>query len=111
MVTVTAADANGTTISRVVAADAAAEYRFRLPDAVLLKSLASATGGSWTPAVSALRAAPTDRHSERRPLWPALTISALGLWFIDLLLRRVRVLEPRVAPEVIYPLPATAGRS
>ena len=78
MVTVTAADTNSTTISRVVAADAAAEYRFRPADAVLLKSLASATGGSWTPAVSALRAAPTDRHSERRPLWPVLTIGALG---------------------------------
>jgi Ca-activated chloride channel family protein len=109
-VTVTAADANGATISRVVAADAAAEYRFRPPDAALLKSLASATGGSWMPAVSALTAAPTDRHSERRPLWPALTISALSLWFIDLLLRRVRVFEPRVVPEVIYPQPATAVR-
>jgi Ca-activated chloride channel family protein len=98
-VTVTAADANGAAISRVVAADAVAEYRFRPPDAALLKSLASATGGSWTPAVSALTAAPTDRHSERRPLWPLLTISALGLWFVDLLLRRVRVFEPRVVPQ------------
>jgi Ca-activated chloride channel family protein len=95
-VTVTASDASGTAISRVLAVDAAAEYRFRPPDAKLLKSLASATGGSWMPAVSALTVAATDRHSERRPLWPALTISALGLWFVDLLLRRVRVFEPRV---------------
>jgi hypothetical protein len=43
-----------------------------------------------------LAAAPTDRHSERRPLWPALTIAALCLWFIDLLLRRIRVFEPKV---------------
>jgi Ca-activated chloride channel family protein len=113
-VTVTTADASGATISRVVlAADAAAEYRFRPPDDALLKSVASATGGSWTPAVAALTAAPTDRHSERRPLWPAFTISALGLWFVDLLLRRVRVFEPRVVPEefeMIYPQPATRGR-
>jgi hypothetical protein len=95
-VTVTASDASGTAISRVLPVDAAAEYRFRPPDAELLKSLASATGGSWMPAVSALTVAATDRHSERRPLWPALTISALGLWFVDLLLRRVRVFEPRV---------------
>ena len=98
-VTVTAADATGSTISRVLPVDAAAEYRFRQPDTDLLKSLASATGGSWMPAVSALTAAATDRHSERRPLWPAFTISALALWFVDLLLRRVRVFEPRVGPQ------------
>ena len=78
-VTVTASDASGTAISRVLPVDAAAEYRFRPPDAELLKSLASATGGSWMPAVSALRLRQTDRHSERRPLWPA-SPSAHSAW-------------------------------
>ena len=53
--------------------------------------------------MSALQAAPTDKHSERRPLWPALTIAALVLWFIDLLLRRIRVLEPKVAVDRSLP--------
>ncbi len=96
MVTVTTADPGGGSISRIIVPDEAAEYRFRPTDEALLKSLAAATGGSWKPEASALSAAPTDRHSERRPLWPALTIAALVLWFGDILLRRVRVFEPRV---------------
>ncbi|HEU4938753.1 MAG TPA: VWA domain-containing protein [Vicinamibacterales bacterium] len=94
-VTLTTTDPTGT-ISRVVVADSAAEYRFRPTDEALLRSIASATGGSWKPELSQLAAAPTDRHSERRPLWPALTIAALCLWFVDLLLRRIRVFEPKV---------------
>jgi hypothetical protein len=97
LVTISTSDPAGGSISRLIVPDEAAEYRFRPTDEGLLKSLASATGGSWKPEPSALAAAPTDRHSERRPLWPALTIAALILWFIDILLRRVRVFEPRVA--------------
>src|SRR6185295_8517625 len=83
----------------VLVADPAAEYRFRPPDEALLRSVASVTGGVWKPDASALAAAPSDRHSERRPLWPWLTAIALAMWFVDLLLRRVRVFEPRVALE------------
>lgn len=97
--TVTASEPNGATISRVVVADLAAEYRFRPPDETLLRSVASGTGGAWMPEAAALAAAPADRHSERRPLWPALTALALGLWFVDLLLRRIRVFEPQVVAE------------
>jgi uncharacterized membrane protein/uncharacterized protein YegL len=97
--TVTASEPNGATISRVVVTDLAAEYRFRPPDEALLKSVASGTGGAWMPEAAALAAAPADRHSERRPLWPALTALALGLWFVDLLLRRIRVFEPQVVAE------------
>ena len=96
-VRLTTADPSGGTISRVVVADSAAEYRFRPTDEALLRSIASATGGTWKPEMSQLAAAPTDRHSERRPLWPGLTVAALCLWFVDLLLRRVRVFEPKVA--------------
>jgi hypothetical protein len=96
-VTVTTTDPSGATIARIVAADPAAEYRFRPTDDALLRSIASATGGAWKPEMAQLSAAPTDKHSERRPLWPALTIAALCLWFIDLLLRRIRVFEPQVS--------------
>jgi Ca-activated chloride channel family protein len=97
-VTLTTTDPNGGTITRVIVADPAAEYRFRPTDESLLRAIASATGGTWKPEMAQLAAAPTDKHSERRPLWPALTIAALCLWFIDLLLRRIRVFEPRVNP-------------
>jgi hypothetical protein len=99
-VTVTTTDPGAGSISRVIIPDEAAEYRFRPTDEALLKSIAAATSASWKPEPAALAAAPTDRHSERRPLWPALTIAALVLWFLDILLRRVRVFEPRVAAEV-----------
>ncbi len=99
-VTVTATAAGGETISRLVLADAAAEYRFRPTDEALLKSVASATGGTWRPDASALAASANDRHGKRRPLWPVFAAVALGLWFVDLLFRRIRVFEPLVVPEV-----------
>jgi Ca-activated chloride channel homolog len=83
--------------SRSVIPDPAAEYRFRLPDEAELQSIASATGGAWRPTAAALANTPNDSRTERRPLWPALITLALLLWFVDLLLRRVRVFEPRVA--------------
>ena len=100
-VTLTAADPGGATITRMIVADTAAEYRFRPTDEGLLKSLASATDGAWMPPVAALAVSPSDRHSERRPLWPWLTAIALALWFVDLLLRRIRVFEPRVVAELL----------
>jgi Ca-activated chloride channel homolog len=80
---------------RDVVPDPAAEYRFRPPDEALLKSIASATGGAWRPDAKALATVAGDSRTERRALWPALVAAALGLWFVDLLLRRVRVFEPR----------------
>jgi Ca-activated chloride channel family protein len=85
---------DGATVRHVVP-DPAAEYRFRPPDDVLLKSMASATGGAWRPDAAALANAAGDTRTDRRPVWPALVTIALGLWFVDLLLRRVRVFEPR----------------
>lgn len=96
--TVTMAGTDAGITSRLVVPDPAAEYRFRPPDEELLKSMASATGGVWMPSASALANAPGDRRSARRPLWPALLIAAFCLWFVDLLLRRVRVFEPAVPP-------------
>jgi uncharacterized membrane protein/uncharacterized protein YegL len=81
--------------SRVVLPDSAAEYRFRPADEPRLRSLAQATGGAWRPGPEALASAAGDRRTERRPIWPTLVIIALCLWFADLLLRRVRVFEPK----------------
>jgi hypothetical protein len=82
--------------ARVIVPDPAAEYRFRPIDDILLKSMAAATAGAWMPTPQTLAAAAGDRRTERRPLWPALIALALALWFVDLLLRRVRVFETRV---------------
>jgi hypothetical protein len=85
-------EAQGVT-SRLVVPDGAAEYRFAPPDEGLLTSIASATGGAWMPTAAALANAQGDRRTERRPMWPALVMIALVAWFVDLLLRRVRVFE------------------
>jgi Ca-activated chloride channel family protein len=96
-VTITALEKSGASAaaapSRTIAADAASEYRFRPPDEDLLNAIAAATGGSWRPAPAALGVKPGESASGRRPLWPALVMIALGLWFVDLLFRRLRVLE------------------
>jgi Ca-activated chloride channel homolog len=96
-ISVAGADATGTGItSRTVIPDPAAEYRFRNPDVDLLQSIASATGGAWQPTPTSLANVAGDSRTERRPLWPALIAIALLLWFVDLVLRRVRIFEPRV---------------
>jgi hypothetical protein len=78
--------------------DTAAEYRFRSADEALLRSIATATGGSWHPTAATLANAASDSRTARRPLWPALIALALVLWFVDLLLRRIRIFEPAMEP-------------
>lgn len=81
--------------SRSVLPDPAAEYRFRAADEPRLRALATATNGAWRPGPEALASASGDRRAERRPVWPVLIAIALCLWFVDLVLRRVRVFEPK----------------
>ena len=90
------ANSSGVTTGTVLP-DAAAEYRFRAPDEVLLRSIAAATGGTWHPTAATLANTAADSRTARRPLWPWLVALALVLWFVDLLLRRVRIFEPRLA--------------
>lgn len=79
--------------SGLVVADANAEYRFRASDESRLRSIASATGGQWQPTAAQLSNTEGERRASRRPLWPTLLWIALGLWLVDLLMRRVRVFE------------------
>jgi uncharacterized membrane protein len=97
-VAVSATDPSGAPVERIIVPDPAAEYRFRRVDEGALTTIATSTGGTLRPTASALAPAPGERHSKRRPLWPALTVLALVLWFVDILLRRVRIFEPQVAP-------------
>jgi uncharacterized membrane protein len=80
--------------SRVVMPDPAAEYRFRNVDEDALKSIASATGGTWMPTAESLANRDAQARTERRPLWTALILASLALWLADVALRRVRILEP-----------------
>ena len=104
IVTISAGEASGAPVERILVPDPAAEYRFRSADEPLLASIAASTGGAVRAPASSFAAGRADRHSQRHPLWPALTILALFLWFLDILLRRVRIFEPHVTP-----LPASAG--
>ncbi len=81
--------------SRVVLPDPAAEYRLRPPDDDGLRALAAATGGSFRPGPEALAGGGGDRRTERHPVWPQLLVLSLGLWLTDILVRRVRLFEPR----------------
>ena len=97
-VTLSIVGAGGTASTRVVLPDVNEEYRWRLPDDAGLKAIADATGGVWTPTSDALRN--TGAHqAARRALWPALVLLALGLWLLDVWLRRVRLFE-RAAADV-----------
>jgi uncharacterized membrane protein len=103
---VTLAVAGAPETTRVVVPDLNDEYRLRPPDETGLKAIAEATGGVWRPAPDAL--ANTSAHrAARRALWPALVIFALGLWIVDIWLRRVRVFE-RSASDTTAAIPRSA---
>jgi uncharacterized membrane protein len=88
--TITASTPDGTTASRAIVPDLQAEYRFRAPDLPLLESVATVTGGHVSADASRIRSTGAVAPARRRALWPALVLIALGLWFIDIVLRRVR---------------------
>jgi hypothetical protein len=92
--TVEGAPAAAGITSHTVLPDPAAEYRFRPADEHLLASIASSTGGAIHPTTANLANTAGDTRTTRRPLWPALVTLALALWFVDLLLRRIRIFEP-----------------
>ena len=85
---------------RVVAESAAqlanpypAEYRTLEPDEVLLDRAAALTGGSVDPAPAEVFDAHDETIRAHEELWPWLLYLALGLFLLDLLLRRVRLFD------------------
>jgi hypothetical protein len=97
--TLSAQAADGTTTTRVIVPDDAAEYRFREPDTALLESVAALTGGRVSPAAGQLRDVPAAATASRRALWPTLVLVALAAWLCDILLRRIRLFDgaPRIS--------------
>jgi hypothetical protein len=53
-------------------------------------------GRCLSPNPASLANATGDSRTARRALWPPLIALALALWFVDLLIRRIRVFEPTV---------------
>jgi hypothetical protein len=92
LLTITVENAGTVPATRLVIPDTAAEYRFRAPDRDVLRSIASATGGAVGATADAIRRTSASQAA-RRALWPVLVLVALGLWLVDILLRRVRILE------------------
>ena len=91
--TVSSSEAGFVAPSRLVLPDPNAEYRFNPGDVVVLKSIATATGGAWHPKPEALRDTAGSRQTVRRALWPALVAFGLVMWLVDVLMRRVRLFE------------------
>ena len=70
-----------------------AEYATLEPDVALLERAAEATGGSTDPEPSALFDPGDETIRAHEDLWPWLIYLALGLFLLDLLLRRVRLFD------------------
>src|SRR5262249_55998731 len=69
------------------------EYRLRPPDEPLLRAVADATGGAWEPTADSIKRVTGAHQVSRHALWPWLVAAALLFWFLDVLLRRVRLFE------------------
>ena len=81
---------------RVVAVDPSAEYRWGAPDEALLRTIAASTGGAWTPTPADILKPVASTPTTHRSLWPWCVGIALGLWLLDIWLRRVRLFERAV---------------
>jgi hypothetical protein len=65
------------------------ELRLRPTNETLLQEIADATGGRYNPTIEDLFA-PSERTVQRRlALWPYLLMAALGLFVVDVFLRRI----------------------
>ena len=69
------------------------EYATLEPDEALLSHTAELTGGDREPTPARLFAPRGEKVRHHEPLWPPLLYAALGLFVLDLLLRRVRLFD------------------
>jgi len=67
------------------------EYHFYPPDIPKLRSISSATGGSFQPQGHEIFASRGETIEFPYRLWPFLCAIALGLYLVDILLRRLRL--------------------
>ena len=79
--------------SRVLAFSYPAEYHFYPPDAEKLRAISTETGGVFQPKGAEIFEARGDRTLVPVSLWPWLTVFGLGLYLLDVLLRRFRLFE------------------
>jgi hypothetical protein len=73
-----------------------AEYHFYPPDIQKLKTISAATGGKFEPEPSEIFNPNGESREYPTPLWPWLAATVLGLFIIDILLRRLRLFEKGV---------------
>jgi hypothetical protein len=70
-----------------------AEYHFYPPDIQKLKTISAATGGKFQPEPGEIFNPNGESREYPTPLWPWLAATVLGLFIIDILLRRLRLFE------------------
>ncbi len=85
--------APGTPMAQFVLARDVDELRLRPPDIELLQALSRDTNGRYDPAPGSIADPGDSRARAPRPLWPWLLWAAALLYLVDLLFRRIRVLE------------------
>jgi Ca-activated chloride channel homolog len=79
--------------SRVLAFSYPGEYHFYPPDVEKLRAISVETGGVFQPQGTEIFESRGDRTMVPLTLWPWLTALGLGLYLLDVLLRRFRLFE------------------
>ena len=83
---------DGLLIRRSLLSTYPGEYRFRPPNVEFLQEISRDTGGVFTPTLEQLFNK-NESVVRKVQLWPYLAVIALLLYFLDLVLRRVRLFE------------------
>ncbi len=83
------------------------ELRLQPTNETLLRKIAAVSGGKYNPSLQKLFA-PSERTVQRRlPLWPYLLMAALGLFVLDVLVRRIDLTIPQFWRDQPSPPPQT----
>jgi Ca-activated chloride channel homolog len=88
-----AADAQAGGPARMLAYSYPDEYHFYPPNIDLLRSMSAETGGKFQPEAQDIFASNGETTTRPIVLWPYLATTALGLFIVNLFLRRVTLFE------------------